>query len=516
MATHHEIETSPVIRGKCPLLGEAASNIGDIQVRNMGTIGGSVAHADPAADYPAALVALEAQYSAAFGASGERTVEASEFFLDAFTTAMEPGEIIVAVEMAAEEPSEGYKYEKVPHPASGFPVVGVAVRVKKAGAGIAMARIGVTGMGPHAFRARKAEAMLEGGAATAAAAAVVGEGEDTNSDLYASGDYRRHLARVHAARAIAPRSRGPREIGGTYPLPFPQERAYALLQDPAVLASACRAARAWTRVGEGEYAMQMKMVLAAISGRFDGKVRITEAQPPTQFRLHRGRRGKNRFHERRAACLTFSAADNGTSVQYDGDVQVGGTHRVRGAAADGDDREDADQAIFRQAGGRRGYRRGYRFPTNLRLAFQRLAHKHQLAHVVRIVVSHQQYFPQQRLARTMFEPRRQIRIRVGNQFFHGLRVFLELRHAGVPSGIIWRRFGARPVVVGPRLLFVVGIAAEIENVFLRDPQVLQQLPRCVRRSRDLLAAKFRREALDRGIEIRMGTLHPQQIDEMFQ
>jgi carbon-monoxide dehydrogenase medium subunit len=79
----------------------------------------------------------------------------------------------------------------------------VAVRVRKSGAGIAMARIGVTGMGPHAFRARNAEALLEGGAGAAAAAAVVGEGEETNSDLYASGEYRRHLARVHAGRAIA-------------------------------------------------------------------------------------------------------------------------------------------------------------------------------------------------------------------------------------------------------------------------------------------------------------------------
>jgi carbon-monoxide dehydrogenase medium subunit len=202
MATHHEIEGSPVIRGKCPLLGEAAGHIGDTQVRNMGTIGGSVAHADPSADYPAVLVALEARIRLR-SSQGERAVEASEFFLDAFTTAMEPGEIVVAIEIAAEEPSEGYKYEKVPHPASGFPVVGVAVRIKRSGGGIALARIGVTGMGAHAFRARNAEALLESGADVASAAAVVGEGEEANSDLYASAEYRRHLAQVHAARAIA-------------------------------------------------------------------------------------------------------------------------------------------------------------------------------------------------------------------------------------------------------------------------------------------------------------------------
>src|SRR5262249_14984624 len=161
------------------------SQIGDAQVRNMGTIGGSVAHADPSADYPAALVALEARIRLR-SSGGERVVEASEFFIDAFTTAMEPGEIVVGVEIAAEEPSEGYKYEKVPHPASGFPVVGVAVRVKRGGNGITLARIGVTGLGSHAFRARNAEALLESGAGGAAAAAVVGEGEDANSDLYAS------------------------------------------------------------------------------------------------------------------------------------------------------------------------------------------------------------------------------------------------------------------------------------------------------------------------------------------
>ncbi len=202
MATHHEIETSPVTRSRCPLLSEAAGSIGDIQVRNMGTIGGSIAHADPAADYPAALLALEARVRLVSGAS-ERTVAAADFFLDAFTTAIQPGEIVVEVLVPAEDGSEGYKYEKVAHPASGFAVVGVAVRVKRSAGKISMARIAVTGMGPHAFRDVAAEKMLEGGADAAKAAAVVGEGQETNSDLYASGDYRRHLARVHAARALA-------------------------------------------------------------------------------------------------------------------------------------------------------------------------------------------------------------------------------------------------------------------------------------------------------------------------
>jgi carbon-monoxide dehydrogenase medium subunit len=200
-ATHHDLETSPLIRGKCPLLGEAASHIGDVQVRNMGTIGGSIAHADPAADYPASLLALEAKIRLV-SAKSDRTVAASDFFLDAFTTAVEPGEIVLEVLVPVEEPSEGYRYEKLAHPASGFAVVGIATRIKKTGGKISRARIGVTGMAARAFRALEAEKILESGGEIATAAAAVGEGQDANADLYASADYRRHLARVWAGRAL--------------------------------------------------------------------------------------------------------------------------------------------------------------------------------------------------------------------------------------------------------------------------------------------------------------------------
>jgi carbon-monoxide dehydrogenase medium subunit len=202
MTTHHEVEISPLLRAKCPLLAETASHIGDVQVRNMGTMGGSVAHADPAADYPAALVALEARIRLV-SAKSDRIVEASEFFLDAFTTALEPGEIVLEIQAPVEEASEGYRYEKMAHPASGFAVVGAAARIRKSGGRIAMARIGVTGMGPRAFRAREAEKLLEGGASIAEAVAAVGVGEDANSDLYAGSEYRHHLARVYAGRAVA-------------------------------------------------------------------------------------------------------------------------------------------------------------------------------------------------------------------------------------------------------------------------------------------------------------------------
>jgi len=201
MATHHDIEMSPVVRGRCPLLADVASRIGDVQVRNRGTLGGSIAHADPAADYPAALIALESKVRLV-SANSDRTVDAADFFLDAFTTAIEPGEIVLELQVPIEDSSEGYAYEKVSHPASGFAVVGVAVRVKRNGGRISMARIGVTGMGPRVFRDRAAEKQVEEGVDPFHATLGIGEGESVNSDIYASGDYRRHLARVHATRAI--------------------------------------------------------------------------------------------------------------------------------------------------------------------------------------------------------------------------------------------------------------------------------------------------------------------------
>jgi carbon-monoxide dehydrogenase medium subunit len=185
MATHHAVEVSALVRAHLPLLVETASHIGDVQVRNVGTMGGSIAHADPAADYPGSLVALEARIRLV-SAHSDRTVEASDFFQDAFATAMEPGEIVLEVIIPVEASNEGSRYEKLAHPASGFAVVGIAARIRKAGGRITMARIGVTGMGTHAFRDRAAEQLLEGGASIAEAAG-----------------YRLHLARVHAARALA-------------------------------------------------------------------------------------------------------------------------------------------------------------------------------------------------------------------------------------------------------------------------------------------------------------------------
>ena len=204
--THDQIESSALLRSKCPLLAEAAAHIGDVQVRNMGTIGGSTAHADPAADYPASLQALEAKLKLV-SAKGERTVSAADFFVDTFTTALEPGEIIAEVIVPAEDSGTGTSYHKVVQPASGFAIVGIAARVKKAGGKITMARVGVTGLANKSYRATAVEKALEGTGGTPAdiqkASALVAQGVDANSDLFASADYRAHLGRVYTARALA-------------------------------------------------------------------------------------------------------------------------------------------------------------------------------------------------------------------------------------------------------------------------------------------------------------------------
>jgi carbon-monoxide dehydrogenase medium subunit len=203
--THYQVESSALIRSRCPLLAEAASNIGDIQVRNMGTIGGSIAHADPAADYPASLLALETKV-VLVTAKGQREVAISDFFVDTFTTALDTGELIREVIVPVEEQSVGTSYHKMVQPASGFAIVGVAARVKKAGGKIVMARVGVTGLSGKPYRAINVEKALEGTAGSATdiqkAAALVADGVDANSDLHASADYRKHLARVYAMRAL--------------------------------------------------------------------------------------------------------------------------------------------------------------------------------------------------------------------------------------------------------------------------------------------------------------------------
>jgi aerobic carbon-monoxide dehydrogenase medium subunit len=205
MATHYDLESSPLLRQRCPLLAEAAGRIGDVQVRNMGTIGGSVSHADPAADYPASLLALGAKVRLV-RAGGERTLSLEDFLVDTFTTAAQPGEIVREIIVPVEESKTGVNYQKMLQPASGFAIVGVAARLRKANGKISLARVGVTGLASRPFRAAAVETRLEGSAGAdddvRQAAAIIADGVDANSDIHASADYRKHMAQVYAARAI--------------------------------------------------------------------------------------------------------------------------------------------------------------------------------------------------------------------------------------------------------------------------------------------------------------------------
>ena len=205
--THYQIESSELLKKICPLLPACAAAIGDVQVRNKGTIGGSIAHSDPAGDWPSAVLALHAELVLT-GPNGERTVKADDFFVDLFTTDLQPGEILREIRINKPAGKFGQAYQKVPHPATGYAVVGIAVNLSlKTDGTCESASIGVTGVGVKAYRPTGTEAALvnsniDEGAINAGAAKVC-DGVDANSDLYASAEYRCHLAQVHTRRAIA-------------------------------------------------------------------------------------------------------------------------------------------------------------------------------------------------------------------------------------------------------------------------------------------------------------------------
>lgn len=205
MTTHFQVETSDLLRRSCPLLPETATHLGDMQVRNKGTIGGSLVHSDPAADWPAAILALDAELIAR-GAKGDRAIKAAGFFVEMLTTALEPGEILREIRIPAQKGKLAQAYMKVRHPASGFAVVGVAVNLAIEGGKCQSAAIGITGVSPKAYRAARVESALKGntldGKALAAASAHASDGVDVNADLYASAEYRRQLAAVYTRRAL--------------------------------------------------------------------------------------------------------------------------------------------------------------------------------------------------------------------------------------------------------------------------------------------------------------------------
>jgi carbon-monoxide dehydrogenase medium subunit len=205
MTTHYAVESSAVVKSKCPVLAATAGQIGDPMVRNMGTIGGSLAHADPAADYPAVIIACGAEMVAE-GPKGKRTIKADDFFKGLLTTAVGPDEILTEVRVPACGPKVGCAYMKFPHPASRFAVVGVAAVLTVDAGKVTKASIGITGAGTRAMRAKGVEAGLVGKALDAAtiqaAAEKAPDGVDVQADLQGSEDYKRHLLKVFARRAV--------------------------------------------------------------------------------------------------------------------------------------------------------------------------------------------------------------------------------------------------------------------------------------------------------------------------
>ena len=206
LTTHHQIATDEQIRSAVPLLADTAARVGDRQVRNRGTVGGALAHADAAADYPAAILALDASIVAR-GSQGERRIPAREFFLDFLTTALQPDEILTEVLISIPAEGHGWSYQKLANQASGYAIVGVGAVVILDGQGaVTDVRVGVTGAAAVAWRAEATETALRGqlsdNSAVASAADLVDGGIDFLDDLHGSAEYRRRVTRGLTRRAI--------------------------------------------------------------------------------------------------------------------------------------------------------------------------------------------------------------------------------------------------------------------------------------------------------------------------
>jgi aerobic carbon-monoxide dehydrogenase medium subunit len=205
LVTHAEIESSDLLKSKCPLLPKTATTIADVQVRNRGTIGGSIAHADPAGDWPAAIVALDAEIKIV-GPRGERWVKCGEFFLGLLMSVLEPDEIVTAIKVPVTG-TDKTAYLKAAPRSSGFAVVGVAVRLTIDSAGTcSRAAIGITGVTDKAYRPERVEQMLTGkrldSAIVQQAAAEACRNVEPIEDINGSAEYRKQLTEVYVARAI--------------------------------------------------------------------------------------------------------------------------------------------------------------------------------------------------------------------------------------------------------------------------------------------------------------------------
>jgi carbon-monoxide dehydrogenase medium subunit len=204
--THYQLVHDPLVAEHAGLLAQATSTVADPAVRHRGTLGGALAHGDPAGDLPAVILALDSTMIAR-GPDGEREIPAADFFVDYLTTSLEPDEILTAIRVPKLGPGWGYRYEKFHRTAQSWATVGVAALVRRSNGSVAEARIGLTNMGTVPLRATAAEQAASGAEASRTAlneaAARADEGTEPPGDLHGAPDYRRHLARVLTGRALA-------------------------------------------------------------------------------------------------------------------------------------------------------------------------------------------------------------------------------------------------------------------------------------------------------------------------
>lgn len=206
MTTIHQLVHDPLVAEHCGLVAEAAGTVADPAVRHRATLGGSLAHSDPAGDLPSVFLALDAVLTAR-GPGGDREIAVGDFFVDYLTTSLSPGEILTGVRVPKLGPGWGYRYVKFHRTAQAWATVGVAALARRSNGQVAEARIGLTNMGSVPLRASAAEAAMAGAdasaAAVSAAAAAAADGTQPPADLHGAPDYRRHLARVLTGRALA-------------------------------------------------------------------------------------------------------------------------------------------------------------------------------------------------------------------------------------------------------------------------------------------------------------------------
>jgi carbon-monoxide dehydrogenase medium subunit len=203
--THWEIESSDLIAQKAPALSQAAGQIGDVQVRNRGTIGGVLAHSDPQADYPGFVLALDAKIVVQ-GSRGERTIAVADYFTGLWETALGEDELLTEVRVPTDSANANSCYLKFPQPASRYPFVGCAVAMDSSAGSCSDLRVGFSGVGETAFRDSGVEEALRGNtlneSAIASASAKAAEGRNVLSDVFVSEEYRRAMAQVYAKRAL--------------------------------------------------------------------------------------------------------------------------------------------------------------------------------------------------------------------------------------------------------------------------------------------------------------------------